>query len=798
MQDLRFAARQLGKAPGFTAVALLTLALGIGACTAIFSVVNSVLLRPLNYPEPDRLVVLRETNLPQFPQFSVAPGQYFEWQKQATSFESLATRNGGSYNLTGRGEPLRVAAQRISANYFTTLGVHPAMGRDLLPEEDAPGKEKVAILSYGFWLAQFGGRTDVLHETVQFNGQPFTIIGVMPKSFQPGSLTEVFTPAAFTAEEHQNHGGHYISVIGRLKPGVSIEQARGEMNLIADRLAKQYPDSNKGWGVKLTPMLEAAVGDVRPVLFSLLGAVGFLLLIGCANVANLLLARASARAKEIAVRTALGASRRRIVRQLLTESMLLAVLGGVLGILVAQWGTSALLSFAPESLPRMHEIALDGRALGFTCALALVTGVGFGLVPAFQATRLNLNEALKDGGRGSSEGGRRQRVRSALVVAEVAIALVLLVGAGLLIRSFARLQDVSPGFQPRDAFAISLSLPEKKYGTGEQQAQFVEQATAALAALPGVQFAGLSHVVPFTGSDYVLSFTIDGRPPIEPADQPSANYYAATPDYFKAMGIPLQRGRFFTTHDVAKAPRVAIINESMAKKYFPHEDPLGKRINITNGPDTWREIVGIVGDTKHYRLDGDVTDQMYEPFAQAPLPFMTFVVRTAGASPDLPVAARAAIYAVDPDQPVASIRPLAQLIADSVARQRFTMFLFAVFSAVALLLAAIGIYGVMAYSVTQRTGEIGIRMALGAQRGDVLRLILTQGGRLVVLGLGVGLIGALLLTRFLSSLLFGVSAYDPLTFAVIALLLAAIAGVACLLPARRATKVDPMVALRNE
>jgi putative ABC transport system permease protein len=798
MQDVRFAVRQLAKAPGFTAVALLTLALGIGACTAIFSVVNSVLLRPLAYPEPDRLVVIRETNLPQFPEFSVAPGQYFDWQKQATSFASLAATRGGSANLTGLGEPLRLVTQRISANYFTTLGAHPAMGRDFLPVEDAPGKDNVAILSHGFWLRQFGGRANIVNETIQLDGQSVTVIGVMPANFQPGSRTELFAPAAYTAEEHENHGGHYIGVIGRLKPGVSVEQARSEMNLIAERLAKQYPDTNKGWGVKLSPMLEYAIADVRPVLFSLLGAVGFLLLIACANVANLLLARATARAKEIAVRTALGASRRRLVRQLLTESVLLAVLGGALGVLVAQWGTGALLAWAPESLPRVHEIALDSRALGFTCALALVTGIGFGLVPAFQATRLDLNEALKDGGRGSSEGGRHHRVRSALVVAEVAIALVLLVGAGLLIRSFTRLQGVNPGFQPRAAYAITLSLPQKKYTNEPQQAAFGEQATAALAAVPGVQFAGLSHVVPFTGNDYVLGFTIAGRPAVEPADQPSTNYYAVTPDYFKAMGIPLLRGRFFNTHDAAKAPRVAIINESMAKKYFPHEDPLGQRINVTNGPDTWREIVGIVGDTMHYRLDGDVTVQTYEPFAQQPYSFMTFVVRVANAAADLPVAVRTAIYSVDKDQPVASVRPLSTLLANSIARQRFTMFLFAVFSTVALVLAAVGIYGVMAFSVTQRTGEIGIRMALGAQRGDVLRLILMQGGRLVGLGLGAGLVGALLLTRFLASLLFGISPHDPLTFAAIAAVLAGIAALACWLPARRATQVDPMTALRNQ
>jgi len=798
MHDLRYALRQLAKAPAFTALALLTLALGIGACTAIFSVVNSVLLRPLAYPESDRLVVIREMDLPEFPEFSVAPGQYFSWLEQAKNFETLAAIRGGSYNLTGFGEPQRLTAKRITANYLTALRVHPALGRDFTPDEDAPGKSAVAILTHGFWQRQFGGRPDVLNQTLPLDGRPFTIVGIMPRDFQADSKTDLLTPAAYTPEEHQDHGAHYIGVIGRLKPGVTVEQARSEMNVIADRLAKQFPDTNKGWGVKLAPMLEYAVADVRPVLLSLLGAVGFLLLIACANVANLLLARATARAKEISIRAALGASRTRIVRQLLTESVLLAVLGAALGLLVAQWGTSALLAFAPDTLPRAREIGLDARALGFTCALALVTGIGFGLVPAFQAARINLNETLKDAGRGSSEGRHRQRVRGALVVAEVAIALVLLVGAGLLIRSFARLQNVNPGFQPRDAWTVSLELPEKKYGTGAQQAAFAQQAAEALAAIPGVQSVGASHVVPFTGNDYVLSFTIAGRPPVDPADEPNANYYAITPDYFKAMGIPLLRGRLFNAHDSAGAPRVAIINESLAKKFFPNENPLGQRINITNGPEAFREIVGVVGDVKHYGLDTDTPLQTYEPFAQQPLNFLTFVVRTSGPIPGLPAAIRTAIYSVDKDQPIASVRPLTQLIAESVARQRFAMFLFAVFSGVALLLAAIGIYGVMAYSVTQRTGEIGIRMALGAQQADVLRLIFVQGGRLVALGLGAGLVGALLLTRFISSMLFGVSARDPFTFVAIAALLAAIAGLACFIPARRATKVDPLTALRAE
>jgi putative ABC transport system permease protein len=545
-------------------------------------------------------------------------------------------------------------------------------------------------------------------------------------------------------------------------------------------------------------MLEYAVADVRPVLYSLLGAVGFLLLIACANVANLLLARATGRAKEIAVRSALGASRGRLIRQLLGESVLLALLGGVLGVFFAQWGTSVLLSFAPDSLPRATEVAVDWRVFAFTAAIAAVTGIGFGIFPAVQATRLNLYETLKEGGRGSNDGGRRHRLRSALVVSEVAIALILLVGAGLLIRSFLRLQDVDPGFRPQDAFTIGLSLPEHKYADPVQQGSFASQAATALAAIPGVTAAGASHVVPFTGSDYVLGFSIADRPPVDPADQPPTNYYAVTPDYMRAMGIALVRGRFFTAHDDAKAPRVAIINETLAKKFFPHQDPIGQRINVTNGPLTWREIVGIVRDTRQYRLDSPVTMQTYEPFAQSPFTFMTFVVRTDGTVHDVNALARTAIFSVDRDQPVASVRPLSALLAESVARRRFAMFLFAVFSAVALLLATVGIAGVMAYMVNQRTSEIGIRMALGAQRSDVLRMILGHGLRLVASGIVAGLAGALIVTQFISSMLFSVGARDPLTFVAIALLLTAVASLACLLPARRATRVDPMVALRSE
>jgi putative ABC transport system permease protein len=805
LNDLRYALRQLLRAPGFSVTALLTIALGIGACTAIFSVVSGVLLRPMPYPESDRLVVVRETNPPQFESFSVAPGQYFTWQAHSSSWQSLAALRNSTYNLTGQGEPQRLRAVRVTANYFSTLGVRPMLGRDFTAAEDTPGNELVVILSHGFWQQQFGGRRDILHKKLILSGQAHLVVGVLPPiGDQPRAgggrrgQSDIYTPAAYTVEDREQRGGHYIAVLGRLKPGVTVAQAQSEMSVIADRLARQYPDTNKGWGVKLTPMLEAAVGDVRPILLSLLAAVGFLLLIACANVANLLLVRGTARARELAVRGALGAARGRLLRQLTTESVLLALLGSALGVLVAWAGVAALMAFAPASLPRVQEVAIDLRALGFSLALALLTGVGFGLVPALQVTGGQLHDTLKQGGRGAGESAPRHRLRAVLVVTEMAIALVLLVGAGLLMRSFLRLQQVDPGFDPRNALAIRLALPEKKYEIPGSKVLFVNQAVRTLGAVPGVQVVGATHVAPLSGSDYMLTFSIRGRPPLAAYDLPSANYYSVSPDYFRAMGIKLLRGRFFQASDTPDSEPVAIVSESMARKHFPGEEALGKVVNISSGPERWSRIVGVVGDVRQYSLDGEVAIANYEPLAQVPFESLIFIVRSSGPVAGLPAALRKAVYAVDSDQPVANIQPLTEWVAESTGRQRFAMLLFLVFSAAALLLAAIGIYGVMAYSVRQRTPEIGIRMALGASSAEVLRLVFVQGGRLIALGLALGLAGALVLTRFLSTLLFGVSAHDPLTFAAISFVLVLTAALACLLPARRASAVDPMTALRSD
>ena len=797
VKDVRYGARMLVKNPGFSIVAIIALALGIGANAAIFSVVNTVMLRSIPYPEPDRLMVLRENKLPEFPEFSVSPGNFLDWQKQSTVFERLAAFNGASYNLVSDTEPERLRGARVSAGLFEMLGAAPAYGRNFLDEEDKEGHGNVVILSNALWKRRFASDPNIVGQQITLSASSYTVAGVMPAGFSfPDSETELWAPMAFTAQQAQQHGAHYISVIGRLKPGTSVEQARTEMTTIAGRLGEQYPDSDSGWGVNVFRMQEYDVRDIKPALLVLLGAVALVLLIACANVANLLLARAAARQKEVAIRSALGASRWRVVRQLLTESILLALVGGAVGLLLAVWGMDLLLALAPDDLPRVKEVALDGRVVAFTFSIATLTGVIFGIVPALQASNPNLNETLKEGGRGTT--GVHHRVRGSLVVTEVALALMLLIGAGLLIRSFYRLQQVNPGFIANNALAVTVSLPGKKYSKDEQQSAFFTQLLERVSPLPGVASVGATQSLPIQG-DYILGFNIQGRPPDGPGEEPNTNYYAVTPDYFKAMGIPLLRGRLFTEQDRKGSPRVAIINEEMARKFFKDEDPLGKRINVTNGPQTFREIVGIVGDVKQYGPAQPTTMQTYEPFLQNPFSGMTLVVRTEGNPTALASAIRSQVLSVDKDQPVARMRPLEQVLSESVAKQRFLMVLLTSFAAVALVLAAVGLYGVMSYAVTQRTHEIGIRMALGAQTGDVMKLVIGQGMVLALVGVGIGMVGAFILTRLLmASFLFSVGASDPVTFAIISVLLAAVALGASFVPARRAMKVDPMVALRYE
>jgi putative ABC transport system permease protein len=796
VNDIKFALRQLAKAPGFTALAVLTLALGIGACTAIFSVVNGVLLRPLDYADPDRIVVVYETNFPQFPEFSVAPPNFLDWEKDAKSFASVAAIGGGSINLTGEGEPQRLVSVRVTSRYFEVYGVQPSRGRAFLPEEDAPGKNHVVILSHPFWQRLFGGQENVLGRTLQLNGEAYTVVGIAPPGFGAGNKTDVWVPMAFTDKErgNGNRGAHYVSVTGRLRPGVTAADADAELKLIAANLAQQYPDSNRGWSASVVPLRDYIVRDVRGVLYVLLGAVGCVLAIACANIANLLLARATARHREISIRAALGAGRARLVRQLLTESLLLAALGGALGVLVAKWGLDALLALAPANLPRTAAIHLDAPVLLASLGLTLVTGIVFGLAPAWLAARVNVNDALKQGTRGSTEGGARGRLRGLLVVVEVAGSLMLLAGAGLLVRSFIQLMQVDPGFTPERATLLRVSLPAKKYAGPEQQLAFTDALLARLRALPGVEAVGVTHSMPLVG-DYVLSFRIEGRP-VAASDEPSANFYAVTPDYFRAMGIRLVRGRLFEEQD--RTRRVALINETFARQHFPHEDPIGRRINVSDTPDAWREIVGIVADIKQYGVDQPTASQTYEPFGQRSYTGVNCVIRTQGSPATIVGSLRAQVFAVDKDQPVGSIQPLEEIFAASLSRQRFAMLLLTIFSLVALVIAAVGIYGVMAYDVTQRTNEIGIRMALGAQPRDVLWLVLRHGGRLIGGGLLLGLAATLAGGRAMQAMLFQTRAYDPLTLGAITLLLVAVAIVASLLPARRATKVDPMEALRAE
>jgi putative ABC transport system permease protein len=785
------------KNPGVAVVAVIALALGIGANTAIFSVVNTVLLRPLPYADPDRLMVVEENKPPQFSSFSVSPGNFIDWQKQSTVFERLVAIGGTAYNLIGEGaEPERLRGARVSAGLFELLGALPSRGSTFLEEQDQPGHELVVILSDGLWKRRFAADPNIVGQAITLSSNSYTVIGVMPPSFgYPDRETQLWTPIAFSAGQAQAHGAHYLDVIGRLKRDATAEQARTELSAIAARLAEQYPKSNAGWGINLYPMREGDVRDIKPSLFVLLGAVALVLLIACANVANLLLARASARQKEIAIRTALGATRWRIARQLLTESILLAFVGGTGGLLLAKWGLGALLSLAPQDLPRVKDVTLDGRVVLFTLLVTLLTGVIFGFVPALQASRPKLNETLKEGGRGTTGG--HHRVRGALVVAEVALALVLLVGAGLLIHSFYRLQQVNPGFNTRNALAVTLSLPGKKYSKDDQQSAFYTQLLEKVSALPGVSSVGATQALPIQG-DFLLGFNIQGRPPDAPGEDHSTNYYAVSSDYFKAMGIPLVRGRVFTEQDRKDSPRVALINEEMARKFFPDEDPIGKHINVTNGPETFREIVGIVGDVKQYGLAQPTTLQTYEPYVQVPFSGMTLVVRAEGSLAALTGAIRSQVLAIDKDQPISRTRSLEQVVSESVSKQQFTMLLLGVFGAVALILAAVGLYGVMSYSVTQRTHEIGIRAALGAQQRDVLKLIVGQGMVLALAGVGIGLLAAFALTRVMTTLLFGVTATDPLTFVAIPVVLAGVALAACFVPALRATKVDPMIALRYE
>ena len=804
LQDFRFAVRMLVRKPGFTIIAVITLALGIGANTAIFSVVNAVLLRALPYEDPERILMVWRTQ-PELgiSEHPISPANFLDWQEQQTGFEEMAAYEPGlGFNLTGSGEPERISGARVSAGMFSVLRLTPSLGRPFLTEDDQPGAPPVVALSHSLWQRRFGGDPSIIGRTLNLDGRSSTIVAVLSRENVFLHEADLWAPFAWSTEQRENRGLHSLGVIARLKPSVTGEQAKSEMEAISSRLAEAYPESNAGSGVNILPYREYIVSDVRPSLLIFLAATVFVLMIACANVANLVLARASERRKEMAIRTALGAGRWRVVRQLMTENLLLAGVGGMLGILLAWWGTDLLMALQQTDVPRVDQIGIDARVLGFTVLLTLLTGVICGLIPAFQAAKIDLTNTLKEGGRGTATDSGR-RLRNGLVIAEVAMALVLLVGAGLLSRSFLNLLLVKPGFNPQHLLAAAIALPETKYRDHKQQTDFYQQTLERLAAMPGVEAAGAINYIPLGSGAWMRRFAVSDQPLPAPGQEPRAVFSIVTPDYFRAMEIPIVQGRGFTQSDSAGAPLVAMINETTARSYWPNGDVYGKRIrNIGSGDQQppWMEIIGVVKDVRMARLATEPGPQMYVPRAQItfPDPDMTLVARAAGEPANLAAAVRNAVAAVDKNQPVYDIRTMAQLMAHSVAAPRFNLLLVGVFAALALALAAVGVYGVMSYLVAARTHEVGVRMALGADAGDVLKLVIGRGMTLALVGVGIGLGAAFALTRVITSLLYSVRATDPLTFSVIPLLLASVAFLACYIPARRATKVDPMVALRNE
>ncbi len=806
-KDVRYAARMLWKSPGFTAVAAIALALGIGANTAIFSVVNALMLRALPFRDAERLVMVWEFNRPRDQhQNVVAPANFLDWREQTNSFEGLAAFVDGNTNLTGESDPVEIPAQYITPNLFPLLGVEPLMGRGLTDEDATPNSADVVLLSFSTWQSRFGGDPAVVGKTLMLNGEPATVVGVMPADFQwfikkssnTGKRPEVWAPIGFS-EQSRVRRGRFLTVVGRLKPGGTREAAQTELDALAARFEQDFPDFNKGWGVELVALREQFTGEIGKALWVLLGAVGFLLLIACANVANLLLARATSRRREMAIRTAVGASRWRIVRQLLTESVLLSLVGGGFGLLLAWWGVEVLVALSPRNLIDFKDVSLNLPVLGFTLGVSVLTGLVFGLAPAFESSRLNTNEALKEGGKGMAGGPRSRRLRGAFVVAEVALALTLLIGAGLMAKSFMRLQQVDPGFRAENVLTMRLTLPVSKYREEPKRTAFYKEAVARVGALPGVESAGAVTFLPFSGPGSATSFTVVDRPPPPAGQSYTTDVRLSDANYFRTMGIPLVRGRNFSEAETTEARRVVLISEALARKYFPGEDPLGKSLVISmRATPTPTEIIGIVGDVKHHSLDAEVRPTVYWPHPELPLTVMTVVARTKGDPMSLAAAARSEIQSIDPQQPVADVRPMSEWLAESTARSRFSALLLVVFAVIALILAAVGTYGVMSYSVTQRTHEIGVRMALGAQTRDVLRMIVGKGMLLTLAGVVVGLAAAFALTRVMTSLLYGVSATDPWTFAAVAALLLLVGLLACYLPARRATKVDPMIALRYE
>ena len=809
LQDIRYGLRMLLKYKGFTAVAVIALGLGIGANTAIFSLVNGVLLRPLPFKDAQELAVIQEVKEDN----SWNPASYddiTDFKTRQHSFSEIATVSPAwTFTFSGSGDPRQLDGQYISANLFSLLGVTPIRGRTFLPEEDATGsQQRVVILSHGFWQREFGKDPGVIGRTIMLDDAIYTVVGIMPPGLKVNGEAELWIPLPLNPLLSRGRAIRFLACIGRLHSNIEFPQAQAEFGVLAQQLEKQYPDTNKGFGVQIIPMQEHLVGRMRPALLVLLAAVGFVLLIACANVANLTLSRAVMRRKEVAIRGALGASRMRLVRQFLTESLLLSIGGGLLGLVLATWGIDLLRSFGPADIPRRDEIGLDGSVLLFSLFISFLTGLVFGSAPAWKASRADLNETLNETGKGGVTGVRHQYLRGVLIVTEIALAIILLTGAGLLVRSFARLLDVHPGFDVGHILAVTVTLPPSKYGQPAQRAVYYQQLEERLKTLPGVIDAGAISRLPFferdltSGRSNITSdLIVEGEGPPAPGDEPSVDYRVASPSYFHAMGIPLIQGRFFSWQDQPQSekrtPLVVVINAAMARRYWPGQEPVGKRIKVglKSADLPWLTVVGVVGDVRHFSLDREPRPEVYRPYLVNPLTGPIVVVRAKANPQALIPLVREQMRALDPSASISDFSTMEELVSRSVSERRFSMLLLAVFAVVALILAAVGIYGVMAYSVTQRTHEIGIRMALGAQRGHVLKLIVRQGMSLTMIGVGVGVIAAMGLTQLTSKLLFGVRATDPATYLGMSLLLTLVALFACYLPARRAARFDPVRAL---
>ncbi len=794
--DLRYAARTLLRNPGFAIISVLALAIGIGANSAIFTVVNSVLLRPLRFPDSDRLINVQERNLKAgFPQFSLSPGNYLDFREHNHSFAGFTAVSEQGLNLSGGTAPERLHGARVTVEFFDVVEVKPQLGRSFLDSEMKLGSDHVAILSHALWVRRFAGAPNVLSQTLKVNQEIYTIVGVMPQGFAFSDL-EIWTPLAMKEEEWRQRGGHYLTGLARLKPGATVESAAADLNALAARAEQQFPGSNLGWDTTEQSLQERYVGEIRPAILTLTAAVGFVLLIACVNLANLLLSRSAARRREIGIRASLGAGRARLVRQLLTESMLLAGIGAIAGLFLAWGGVRFLVTLGPDVLPRIDEISLDGRVLAFTIALTIVTGILFGLAPALHMAKTDLAAATRDGSRGASIGFRRNRLRSALVIGEVALALVLLVGAALLMRSFYQMRSTSPGFDAQGVLAFQLDLPPASYKAEAQQIEFYNRALEKLRALPGVESVGLSAVFPFSGDDTILTFEQVGKPRQPTGKQHSAGFRLVSPEYFKVLRIPLRRGRVFTEADTANAQHVAVISEEMARKYYANEDPIGQKILI--GGNKPAEIVGIVADIRDQDLATKGRPAVYKSELQTPDTPATFALRTSGDPSSLISGARAAVRSLDPELPMDAVGTMDGMVAKSLSTPRFGALLMAIFAGLALALAMVGIYGVISYAVTQATQEIGIRMALGARQADVLRLIFGYAGVLLAIGLAIGIPAAFGAGRLLESQLFQVRASDPLTYVGVGGILLITGLIACAIPAARAMRLDPLRALREE